>query len=507
MHRGRHLPTRRQFLEGASAAAFAAVASDALAAIPTFDDQTPFNERLLPPVDEVWGWLDAMVRLGPRHTGSDAHRRFVDSLASGMQTAGLQITRDTYTLPRWDARTWGLKAMEKDGRPIDIPVASYYPYSGQTGADGVTGPLVHIGTVPSDGSQPPNLSGDLKGKIVVLDYPIVARHYEEWFKPFGFYTPDTTLGPVVTSIIAVAAPQLAEFKKAGAAGVIFAFTNISDAHAAGQYLPFGRALQEMPTLWVGRGAGTRLRALAANGATATLTLDADVFPNTKTDTVIATLPGTSSDEVIIVNTHTDGPNAVEENGPVGLLAMAQAFSKMAKSSRQRTLVFLLTTGHFAGAYVPSIRGFVEQHPDIIKKTVGAVTVEHLGCREWLDDASMKYAATGRDEISNAITESEGIARLTLESLQGTAERRVAVVKPTPKGRWMGEGGGLARAGVPTLGYMPVPTYLCTMAPDGCISRLSRTLLYAQITALSKLVQKIDGTPAPALKGPAPGSLR
>jgi hypothetical protein len=139
--------------------------------------------------------------------------------------------------------------------------------------------------------------------------------------------------------------------------------------------------------------------------------------------------------------------------------------------------------------------------------VGAVTVEHLGCREWLDDALMKYGPTGRDEISNAITESDAIAKLTLESLQGTADRRVAVVKPTPKGRWMGEGGALSRAGVPTLGYIPAPTYLCTMAPDGCMSRLSRTLMYAQITALAKLVQKIDGTPAPLLKGPAPGSQR
>src|SRR5436190_1258209 len=87
---------------------------------------------------------------------------------------------NTDPLPRWDARTWAIKATPKDGRPIAVPVASYYPYSGQTGKDGVTGPLVYAGSVPSDGSHPPDLSGDLKGKIVFVDYPIVARHYEKF---------------------------------------------------------------------------------------------------------------------------------------------------------------------------------------------------------------------------------------------------------------------------------------------------------------------------------------
>jgi hypothetical protein len=448
--------------------------------------------------DDLWKSLEQMAQLGPRHTGSDAHRKFVDLLAARMQDAGLQVGRDTYTLPRWDARRWGLKAAPKSGAAVEIPVASYYPYSGQTGRDGVTGALVYAGAVPSDGSRPPDLS-DVNGKIVVIDYPIAARHYEEWFKPWGFHASDTTLGPVVTSIIAVAAPQLADFKKAGARGVVFAFTNISDGHAAGQYLPFGRALQEMPTLWVGRDAGVRLRKLAQEGASATLTLDADVFPGTHTDTVFATLPGASTDEAIIVNTHTDGPNAIEENGGVALVALAKYFAKIPRGSRKRTLVFVMTTGHFAGAYVPTIRGFIEQHQDVIKKTVAAVTVEHLGCREWLDDASMKYAATGKDEISNAITDSQGIARLTLESLQGTADRRVAVVKPTPKGRWMGEGGSLSRAGVPTLGYIPAPTYLCMMAPDGCLSRLSKSLFHAQTRALATLINKLDAAPAASLE--------
>jgi len=141
----------------------------------------------------------------------------------------------------------------------------------------------------------------------------------------------------------------------------------------------------------------KLRALAGSGARATVVLEADTFPDTPTDKLIATLPG-ATDEVVIVNTHTDGPNATEENGALGILALAKYFAKMPKSERMRTMVFPLTTGHFAGPWVPSIRGVIEKHPDVIKRAVAAVTVEHLGCREWMDDASMHYAATGKKRV-------------------------------------------------------------------------------------------------------------
>ena len=495
--------SRREFVQTAGAAsAFGLLAPGRVDAVPFVLDERVegFRPSLLPSIDEVWGWQVSMNNLGPKYTGNDAHRQFVEFLATNLQSLGLELSRDRYTLPRWDARAWGITVNPREGRGFDVPVTSYYPYSGQTGRDGVTGELAYAGTVPSDGSRQADLSG-ANGKIVFLDYPLAPRHYEEWFKPWGFYTPDTTLGPVVSAIIGVAAPQLDAFKKAGARGVILGWTNISDAHAADQYVPFGRALQDMPTVWVGRDAGARLRTLVGSGASVRLTLDAQIFPDTPTDTVIATLPGTSSDEVLIVNTHTDGPNALEENGGVGVLALAKYFSKIPKSSRKRTIVFVLTTGHFAGVYVPSIRGIVEQHPDLIKKAVGALTVEHLGCREWFDDASMKYGPTGKDEVSHAITDFEPTAKVMLDSLPGTADRRVAVVKPTPKGRWMGEGGALSKAGVPTIGYIPAPTYLCMASKDGCISKLSRTLLHGQIEALAKVVHKMDAMTATSLRNP------
>lgn len=492
-------PSRRRFIELASLAAFSTTVPRSFAAAGPLSTAA-FRPDLLPTADQIWGWLETMNGFGPRYTGSDAHRKFVEFLARGMQGAGLKIARDSYTFPRWQPGSWGIRATPKGGAPFDVPASFYYPQSGQTGPAGVNGPLVYAGTISSNNSHTPPVTQELKGKIVLVDYHIETRHYEEWFQPWGFYTSGTTLGPVVTSIIAVAAPLLTSYKNAGAVGAILCFTNLSDGQAFRQNLPFGRALQQIPALWVTRESGARLRKLAEGGASVTLKLEAQVFPNSTTDTLIATLPGSLSDEVLIVNTHTDGPNAVQENGGIGLLALAHYFSRLPPASRRRTLVFVLATGHYASAYVPSIRGVIEKHPDLIKKTVAAVSVEHLGCREWIDNAEMKYEPTGKDELSYAVTGSEKVSRLMLESLPGTADQRVAVVKPTPKGRYMGEAGGLVSAGVTVLNYFPGPSYLNMEAPDGCIDKLSKTHMHGQITALATLIHKMDATPSAELKG-------
>ena len=87
------------------------------------------------------------------------------------------------------------------------------------------------------------------------------------------------------------------------------------------YAPFSRPLQGLPGLWAGRRGGNQLKQLAESGGAATLTLEADVTPDTPTETLIATLPGLSRDEVIH-RQHTDGPNATEENGALGVISLA-----------------------------------------------------------------------------------------------------------------------------------------------------------------------------------------
>jgi hypothetical protein len=445
---------------------------------------------LLPSQKAVWDQQVWMAKLGPKYTGNRAHTTFVEFLATELKKTGLDVARERYTLPRWDARRWEIDIVPVSGARWKAPVTSYFPYSGQTPAAGVTGELVFAGTNPKF-----SLDG-LQGKVVVIECPTNTREWKDQYKVWGLNPSDEHF-PASMRPARGPVGDLAQFQKAGAVGVILAWTDISDANAADQYTPFSRPPQNIPGLYVGRDTGVKLKALAGTGAKATVVLEADVFPDTPTETLLATLPGASAEEAIIVNTHTDGPNATEENGAIGILALMKYFSQIPRSQRRRTIVCPLTTGHFASPWVPSIRGVIQKYPDVIKKAVAAVTVEHLGCREWMDDAALHYRDTGKAEWSVAITPSKPMADLLVDALKGSRDR-AGVVNPAGGG-FLGEGSSLSRAGIPTIGYIPQPNYLLAGPENGCVEKLSPELMHSQIEVFAKLIHGIDAMSREQLK--------
>jgi hypothetical protein len=488
--------SRRRFVEWAAAVSALSVSAPVrsrLAAAAIDDRAAGFRPDLLPTEKAVWDEEVWMAKLGPKYTGNKAHTTFVEFLATQFKAAGCEIVRDTYRLPRWDARRWEITVTPKSGQPFKAPVTSYFPYSGQTGPTGVTGELVFAGSSPTFSLT------DLKGRVALIDFATATREWSRLYKPWGVNPAGETF-PSAYRPARGGVNDLTQFQKAGAVAVILAWTDISDGNAADQYTPFSRRPQGIPGLYVGRETASRLKAVAAAGAASTVVLEADVVPDTPTDTIIATLPGVSADEIVIVNTHTDGPNATEENGALGILALARYFAKLPKNQRRRTLVFPLTTGHFAAPWVPSIRGVIDKHPDLVQRAVAAVTVEHLGCREWLDDASMRYKASGKNEWSVAITPDRAMGEALVAALAGSRDR-AAVVNPV-NGGWLGEGSSLSRAGIPTIGYIPQPNYLLAGPADGCIDRLSPALMHSQIEVFARLLHAIDGMDRAALKGQA-----
>ena len=122
--------------------------------------------------------------------------------------------------------------------------------------------------------------------------------------------------------------------------------------------------------------------------------------------------------------------------------------------------------------------------------MAALTVEHLGCKEWVDDGSFHYKPTGENEWAVAITEKPAPGKILVDALEGSGDRKTAVVNPV-HGGWLGEGGGLARAGVPTIGYIPQPNYLLAGPANGCIEKLGPQRLHAEIEVFAKAIHKID----------------
>ncbi len=141
---------------------------------------------------------------------------------------------------------------------------------------------------------------------------------------------------------------LLDARNAGVLGVVIAWTGLPDDEIINQYNPFTTgypAASRLPTpgdpgcpaVWVGDATGAELSGLAASGqASATLVLTADITAGAATETVWGWLKGSGhTGENLIINTHTDGPNATDENGGLGLVALARHLASLPARQRVR----------------------------------------------------------------------------------------------------------------------------------------------------------------------------
>lgn len=475
----------------------------------------------LPSLREVWEWETFMNGLGTRWTGSPAHGRFVEFLADQFSRIGCTVDRLHYTFPYWEAGRTAITI--DDGLGRNVPVSGHMRLSNQTpgpayelAATTVTAPLIYGGTYPNISVA----AGAATGKILYFDHPLVPEAYTPPapgalfqtmatypvgtpFPPPGFQPPPQPLPPGTTDNAAYGSFNFAGFTlPAGCAGVIVGWQNISEGNAL--YQNSGLSEIGIPGLFVGPAAAGTMRKAAQKGATATMTLDATVTPNTPTDTIFATLPGASSEEVIIVNTHTDGPNFTEENGSLGILALARHLARLPRRSRNRTFVFVMVTGHLTPPYFEPWEnaGFIGSNPSLISRTVGGLTVEHLGAMEWCDDAELQYRPTGQVETTICPVNplpgktTSAVSSVLLDSLRRSRDTRVALTN----GLFLGLGGAFYAAGIPQIGHIPVPNYLLAAPPSGYIDKSNPEHMYAQIKLFADVLHTMDNMSAAELRG-------
>jgi hypothetical protein len=215
--------------------------------------------------------------------------------------------------------------------------------------------------------------------------------------------------------------------------------------------------------------------------------------------MVATLPGDpSNDEVMIVNTHTDGQNFVEENGGVAEVLLARYFSSLPAGKRlKRTLVFSAVTGHMAPG-MPQTEGFIEDHPDLVEKAACAVTMEHFGCEEWFDTLSGGYYATGAPEANGVWTSQTPIVAPVIDSIPTHDIQHSAVLRPAGT-FYFGIGSAFNSAGVPALGWLAGPNYLVQIAPDGCMDKFDAKLMARQVAWFADLLTRFDSMSAEYLR--------
>jgi hypothetical protein len=139
----------------------------------------------------------------------------------------------------------------------------------------------------------------------------------------------------------------------------------------------------------------------ASRVRATLTLDADSRTGLTADNAVAVIPGSASDEVLIVNAHYDGWfEGAGDNGDglAVLMALARHFAKPEHRPR-RTLALVASAGH----HTPGIngpRGFVAANPVLAANAILMLNLEHVAQRNFAP--SRHVAADGyREAIADS----------------------------------------------------------------------------------------------------------
>jgi hypothetical protein len=532
--------SRRELLTRglAASAAFAlANVATARAALPAaLAGAGGVNLKLLPTAQDMYRDVKHMVDLGQRLPGSDPHNAFIDWLDQGFRSAGCQmLPRDEFPFTRWLAQGWSLELLEGPGRGT-VPVASYMPYSGNTPATGITAPLAYLGPVPplalagdpqdvvtlraaidrlrselADWARAAiaGIPGGVAGRIVLLDSQ-TSPLTEGDFTPLTTYDYNPGASPLATPnfkrIALSLIPPASVFADAGAAGMLVTF-DASPACAAGQYGPYGSPITGLPGLLLDRDTGAKLRQYAQGLPKARLTLTASL-KKTSTPQLVGILPGDgSTDEVMIINTHTDGMNAFEENGGVGLVWLARYFSRLPRSRRlKRSLVFSAVSGHFAGPALPQTRGFINRHPDLVKRAAASVTIEHLGASEWLDDARGYHPTGGPDMFIIWHSQTAGIAGPVVDSMRANDLVHSRALRPA--GDYMiAVGTAFNESGVPTVSSIVAPNYMVSWADNGHLDKFMPARAAREVRWAADLITRFDSIPAAQLAAGDSAALR
>jgi len=432
-------------------------------------------------------WQAELDARGLRATGSPEHAAYIDDLATRLAEAGVSnVVTEALPMRRWTPRTWSLRVGAESVRVIS-PVA----YSGSTPAEGITAML---SAEPAEGaigvvriSRPPYNAA----LFDALDWgaPDLPAH------PAG-YDPALPYERIWLSQDEMRA-QLTRFAAAGAAGLVIA-VDLPAAELPGAYLLYDGVHRGIPSLFVGRDEGEAL--LAHVGEDATLVLDA-VVEDAVTHNIIGLIPG-ASDELVAIQSHTDGTNGLEDNGPEAIIAMAAHLARTPRDELDRGILVLLTTGHFAIEEVWGMEAFLSAHrEDLVPRIAAALCLEHLGARAVDGDEEYEFGccfATPHPPVIDAM-------RRALTTAEVTEARVVRPFVPDVTGRspdgktWPGDGGPFWHAaGLPSANFITGPNHLLNVEPVG--DRIDVDAMRRQLVAFTGAVRELSRTPWSELRG-------
>ena len=272
---------------------------------------------------------------------------------------------------------------------------------------------------------------------------------------------------------------------------------------------------ECPRVFVGGAEARRLKSLAAQGASARVVVRAKV-DRAETTNVIATLPGRSSQRIVL-GTNTDGQSWVQENGVAGLIAFARYYAGLPKRCRSRTLQIAFASAHDAVVSDGMEPYSARLDAQYDKGSVAfAFAVEHLGTREIVPNAAgNRLRFTGKGEPFLFAAGNSDLLRQTAVNITKRRKLdRTAVLQglgfPTagqvpPICNMGGLGSFFQTRLVPTLAMISGPWSL--YAPSFRGSAIDYKRMRSQLLAVGDTVLALDGAPMDADRRGLPRDAR
>jgi len=389
-------------------------------------------------VSDAEKWTHAMAALGPRITCGAAHRKWITYLANTLSDMNLPVTRYPVPVRYWEATAWSLEVTDQLGKVTSIPVANYVPYAGETSAEGISAQLVDVEVGTAENYPDKNVTG----KIVLVDKTFPGdRSAKDYIGPLiATYPPDLD----VSRLSLVGRPAsgggnnisvlLAMAKMHGAAAALVVLDLPPEA-AARQFTPHQQREISFPALSLDRVQGAKLRALMAAGAvSAKLVLEAQRDDGAMIDYLVARLPGNGKYKgAVCLLTHTDGQNAIEENGGPAMLSIAKHFSGIPVAQRDRDLYLVFSACHMKNlSEQTDPETFLKKMQPAIGEDIAMVfTIEHLGGKEWIvSPDKTSYSATGqRDMWILGMSDNQVLKSVTLNELKKRNLTKLLVTLP------------------------------------------------------------------------------
>jgi len=449
------------------------------------------DTSFLPSADALQQWHILKDTGGPTFAGSPSWKSYLLFLENGLSTCGLtDINKDFITYNRWftsndrDQGDWSLSVEDKA-----IRVASYWPNSGSTSATGVTAPLLYY-----DDEHPP---GSVEGKIVVFEIPPLPDPLPPMFDVYsGFeYVSDSTTHPTdgfsLRQWYHIAYPALFggynDILKNGRAAGGLVISDMGPARASGIYmLPYESSECGVPALYLDRVSGREVKEASLKGLTATLKLVA-MKEEAETFFLSGCLPGKqygkAHDEIVLLLTHTDGPNLTQENGALGILAVMHYFSHIPQEERRRTLLAVLDPQH----YMPGRHAvdWFEHHPERAGKIVASMGIEHLGQLEYRERGD-EFFPTGKPEVTRLfVQDNDHLIQMAMKAVKDHHLPRTYIhCPPRSGGRWEAMGSIALERDIPGYGFSTDMSAHWSL--DARIDTFDKNLAWKQIAVATQL---------------------